>query len=229
MLATAYAGMLAEALARRNVAEVLNGGAPVSGYDGRGFALGKKAHSDGFGFLGMHRKRKGVGGNSMTGKLVIAAALTTFSYLAGRAFGGTPSREADSLRMLMDDLQMLRTLTLERLVPMGDALSEMRVPLLRQTGERMRKNVALTPGKAWAETVEAQKGEPVPLPQADAEELERLFQGLEVLGRSEHAEQYARTIERLGRREGDLRAAGREKRRLYASLGAMTGLAVSIL
>ena len=156
----------------------------------------------------------------MTGKLVIAAALTTFSYLAGRAFGGTPSREADSLRMLMDDLQMLRTLTLERLVPMGDALSEMRVPLLRQTGERMRKNVALTPGKAWAETVEAQKGEPVPLPQADAEELERLFQGLEVLGRSEHAEQYARTIERLGRREGDLRAAGREKRRLYASLGA---------
>jgi len=65
--------------------------------------------------------------------------------------------------------------------------------------------------------------------QADAEELERLFQGLEVLGRSEHAEQYARTIERLGRREGELRAAGREKRRLYASLGAMTGLAVSIL
>ncbi len=29
--------------------------------------------------------------------------------------------------------------------------------------------------------------------------------------------------------ERDLRAAGREKRRLYASLGAMTGLAVSIL
>lgn len=26
------------------------GGALVSGYDGRGFALGKKAHSDGFGF-----------------------------------------------------------------------------------------------------------------------------------------------------------------------------------
>ncbi len=165
----------------------------------------------------------------MTGRLAIAAALTLFSYLAGRAFGGTPSREADTLRMLMDDLQMLRTLTLERLVPMGDALSEMRVSLLRQTGERMRKNASLTPGRAWAEAVEAQRDEPVPLPQADAEELEQLFQGLEVLGRGEHAEQYARTIERLGRREGELRAAGREKKRLYASLGAMTGLAVSIL
>ena len=165
----------------------------------------------------------------MTGRLIIAAVLTLFSYLAGRAFGSAPSREADSLRMLMDDLQMLRTLTLERLVPMGDALSEMRVPLLRQAGERMRKNAALTPQRAWAEAVEAQRDEPVPLPQVDAEELERLFQGLEVLGRSEHAEQYARTIERLGRREGELRAAGRDKRRLYASLGAMTGLAVSIL
>lgn len=165
----------------------------------------------------------------MTGRLIIAAALTLFSYLAGRAFGGTTSREADLLRMLMDDLQMLRTLTLERLVPMGDALSEMRVPLLRQTGERMRRNAALKPERAWSEAFEAQRGEAVPLPQADAEELERLFQGLEVLGRGEHAEQYARTIERLGRREEELRAAGRDKRRLYASLGAMTGLAVSIL
>jgi len=54
-------------------------------------------------------------------------------------------RAADTLRLLMDELQTLRVFTLEKLMPMSAALMEMKFPPFCMAGEMMCKGGALLP------------------------------------------------------------------------------------
>lgn len=156
---------------------------------------------------------------------ILALSLTGLSAFAGRAFGNAASQDADGLRLLMDDLQLLRTLTLERLQPMGNALMEMKSRSLLLTGELMRADGTLSPERAWRRSTESESR----LNDTVKEEIAALFASVEALGRKEHDLRYAQTIARLGKWEEELRSAGREKTKLYVSLGALIGLAVGIL
>lgn len=161
----------------------------------------------------------------MSFKWILALALTGFSAFAGRAIGNVSSRSADGVRLLMDDLQLLRTLTLERLQPMGNALMEMKSLSLVKTGEAMRTDGTLTAEKAWLKSIESDSE----TEDSVKDELAALFASLETLGRREHELRYGQSVARLGKIEEKLRAEGREKTKLYVSLGALFGLAVGIL
>ena len=165
-------------------------------------------------------------------RLILALVVTLFTTLAGRALGSGQSRSADEIRLLMDDLQMLRLLTLERLLPIRAALLEMKLPCLRMTGEEMTADGTLLPAAAWARVAQRERapgGKMEDLTEEDAGEVAALFEALHRLSRREQENQYARTIARLGRREESIRASGREKAKLYTSLGALTGLMVSVM
>ena len=168
----------------------------------------------------------------MVVKMMAALAVTAFAMLAGRAIGARAMRAADTLRLLMDELQTLRVLTLEKLMPMSAALMEMKFPPLRMTGELMCKGGALLPAAAWTQVEQRERvpdGALEDMSAEDAAEVTNLFDALTTLSRREHEERYAQTIVRLGRREETLRAAGRDKVKLYTSLGALAGLAVSVM
>lgn len=168
----------------------------------------------------------------MAFRWIAALAMTGFSMLAGRTLGGRALRGAEQIRRLMDELQTLRVMTLDKLMPMSAALSESRLPVLRLMGEKMRKDGALAPEEAWTQAA-AREREPGGCLEALGEEeiglVTRLFEALTCLGRREHEERYEDTVARLGRREEEKRAAGRDKLKLFTYLGALTGLAVSVM
>lgn len=165
-------------------------------------------------------------------RLILALMVTLFTALAGRALGSGRTRSADGLRALMDDLQALRSLTLERLLPIRAALLEMKLPCLQMTGREMTADGALLPAAAWARVSDRERapgGKMEDFSDEDAGEVGALFEALSHLSRREQDAQYARTIARLGKREEEVRAAGREKSKLYTSLGALVGLMASVM
>ncbi len=163
---------------------------------------------------------------------LLAAALVTFcAAFAGRAFAASHMRAADALGMLMDDLQLLRSMTLERLLPMHSALAEMRFKPLRLAGEHMRRS-SISAYDAWALVCDSERkrgGSLEYMTDDDASEVSKLFQALGSLSRRDHEAQYSQALSRLGKCEEAARQRGREKLRLYASLGALAGLAVSVM
>ncbi len=164
-------------------------------------------------------------------KLLAAALLTFCAAFAGRAFASSHMRAADAIRMLMDDLQLLRSSTLERLLPMHGALAETRFKPLRLTGEHMQKS-GVSAFDAWALVCESERGRGGSLEYMsddDVTEVSKLFRALNSLGRRDHEAQYSQALSRLGKCEEAARQRGREKLRLYASLGALAGLAVSVM
>lgn len=168
----------------------------------------------------------------MAVRIVLVCALTLMAMFAGKGFAAASMKRADGVRILMDDLQLMRSLTLERLLPAAAALSEMKSPMLRSAGDRMRKNAAMSLKSAWDEEVQSrirEEGSLSLLSQSDAEEVSALFGALGSIGKRDHENLYANAIARLGKSEEEARRDAREKMKLYASLGALSGLAVGIL
>lgn len=165
-------------------------------------------------------------------RVLLALTVTLFTSLAGRALGGGQARSADEIRLLMDDLQTLRMLTLDRLLPVRAALLEMKLSYLRMTGEAMTADGTLLPGDAWARVAEKERtpgGKMENLSDEETGEVAALFESLNRLARREQEARYARAISQLGKREEFIRNSGREKKKLYTSLGALTGLMISVM
>ncbi len=168
----------------------------------------------------------------MAFRLMLAALITICATLAGRTIAAGRIRHADDIRKLMDDLQMLRVFTLDRLLPMGSALGEMKFEALRLTGEEMRKHSRESVRAAWDQVCLNEKREGGCMEAFSDEEtaaVSRLFDALGTIGKREHEAVYAGAIAELGKQEEAVRALGKEKLRLYTSLGALSGLAVGVL
>lgn len=159
-------------------------------------------------------------------------ALTAFSALAGRALAGANIKRAAQLRVLMDDIQYLRAATLERLLPLSNALMEMKSPYLKLMSQKLGEEGVTSAQSGWASIKDAQLKRGGALEgymEEDLEPLDALFAALSVSGRRVHEAQYAQALERLGRREEYYQVLGKEKLKLHTSLGALAGLALSVL
>ncbi|MBQ3079139.1 MAG: hypothetical protein IJC48_03945 [Clostridia bacterium] len=168
----------------------------------------------------------------MAVRLVLAAMLTACAMLAGRSIAGARIKHADDIRRMMDDLQLLRVLTIDRLLPMGNALAELKFPAFQMTGREMLKDGRKNLSAAWKEIESRErreKGAMAGFTEEETGEISILFDAVGVIGRKDHEKAYADTIKRLGKMEEEVRSSGREKAKLYASLGALGGLAVSVL
>jgi len=167
----------------------------------------------------------------MAVRIMLVCALAFSAMLAGRSFALAGIQRADTIRQLMDDLQMLRIYTVERLLPVSGALMEMKSAVFRMTGERMQRDAALSLKSAWEGTIQEKLGAESAVIKIgeDAErEISALFEAVEALPRRDHDAAYSASIARLGKYEEQERKNGREKMKLYASLGALAGLAAGV-
>lgn len=161
-------------------------------------------------------------------RLALGCAVIVFSTMAGRAFAGSNTRRARLLAELMDALQMLRVHMLERLMPLGTALSRSQSQILSEMGAAADSVGAAA---AWndVKSRELRRGGGLDcLSGADIKVLDGLFEALGTTGRSEQRPVIDGAIKELGLLEAEARAGSGEKSRLYTTLGALAGAAVVI-
>ena len=165
-------------------------------------------------------------------RIGIAVCVTVLAALAGRALGRGRIQRADALRALADDLNLLKEWTVFRLMPMADALDKLRLPAMRMTAEAMRSHGSVSAAVAWMGVSARERGSGGSLEWMSAEEngeISGLFEALSTLGRKEHESRYEQTVTRIFQKEAEERKAGKEKMKLYTSLGALAGLAAGVL
>ena len=161
-------------------------------------------------------------------RLIAAAVLSAACALAGRAVAGACVRRARTLAALIDGVQKLRLDMLDRLLPLREALSGGH-PAMRSVSESMTGCGAMAAWRRAQGALTARGGALDCLTAPDLEALNELFEGL---GESGAARQRIllsgaeETLVKL-RREADKKA--QEESKLYATLGFLAGLSLSIL
>lgn len=161
-------------------------------------------------------------------RLALGCAVIVFCTMAGRAFAGGNARRAKLLAEMMDALQMLRVHMLDRLMPLGTALSRSQSHILNEMGTAVDKTGAAA---AWSEikSRELRRGGRLDcLSGRDIQVLDGLFEALGTTGRSEQKPVIDGAIKELGILEAEARSKSGEKSRLYTTLGALAGVAVVI-
>lgn len=163
-------------------------------------------------------------------RLGAAAVMTLCCFLIGRALADAQSRRVQALGEWREALERLHLTMLEHLTPLTQALLASSCASMRAVGERMQAE-RCSPDAAWQD-VRAQwraRGQALDcLEGSDFQALDRLFEGLGETGRSSQQRLLDQTTEELSLLQQAARQKLKEQGKLYGSLGALAGLALSI-
>lgn len=156
-------------------------------------------------------------------EIIISIIIIVLFAYSGRMSAYKNIRLADTVRHLQEDLKKLRNRTIEKRLTANEALYTLECDAFFKARETMKEDRSMTLKGAW----EASGG----MGEAFSEEnmlVSMLFDSLENLSRMEQEREYERTLNDLKQLEEKKRRDGKEKIRLYTSLGALTGLCAVI-
>ena len=154
----------------------------------------------------------------ITGIIIIVL----FGY-AGRTAALKNISFADRLRRLQEDIKRLKHRTMEKRLSANEALQTLEGEVFSKMRMLMKEDGNMTLKGAW----EKSGGAGEELKEENAL-ISILFDSLESLGRMEQEKEYERALNDLKAIEEKRRQEGKEKIKLYTSLGALTGLCAVI-
>lgn len=158
-----------------------------------------------------------------------ACVMTAASAWGGRMLAGAQARRAEALKEALNGVKRLNVEMLERRMPLKEAL-ELCGGAFEAAARQMEGGAP--PGEAWERAAEALRvrGELLDsLEEGDMTALKRLFSGLGCGGLQAQRLVLNEAAEELERLWGQARRKREEQGRLYASLGALGGLALALL
>ena len=161
-------------------------------------------------------------------KLILACVIAIASMMIGRAYASGGARRARLLSGMMDALQIMRVMMLDRLMPLKTVLVQSASPVFRCIGKQMEDSSA---ADAWRDvrTAQRQRGGLIDcLAEEDLCALDALFEGLGVSGRAQQEVLISNALKAFGCLEAEARKNGLEKSRLYTTLGLLAGIAIAI-
>lgn len=159
----------------------------------------------------------------MAVKFIAGGLVILLCAITGRACAYQKIREADGIRHMQEDIKRLKNRTLERRLSASDALSALEGESFLKMRGYLKEDEALTLRGAWEKTGGAGNG-----CEEENSIVALLFDELENLGRAEQEKEFERALSDLRIREEKKRKEGREKIKLYTSLGALTGFCAVI-
>lgn len=163
-------------------------------------------------------------------RLGAACVMTAASAWGGRMLAAAQERRAAVLQEMLTDVRRLHVEMLERRTPIREALDACSGSICRETAKRMREgNTPFSAYRQASASLRMKGGALDCLAEGDMAALERLFVGL---GKGSVGNQRALLIDAAEEIERLLHQARRrreEQGKLYASLGAMGGLALALL
>ena len=165
----------------------------------------------------------------MTLKLLMALTAVAGSAWIGHVMAGCALRRTRTLANLLEGLEMLRVQALDRLRPLPEALRAGSCPIFQRVGQAMD---SVGSAEAWRQTRqrETRRGGLLDcLTAEDLEALEALFDGLGISGRSGQSALLDGARKRFIVLEKEAREQGRDKDRLYTTLGLLGGLTLTVL
>lgn len=159
----------------------------------------------------------------MAVRIAVSALVIVMCMLCGRTLAMRKIREADRVRRMQEDIKKLKNRTMDKRLPLSQALLTMEGEVYGRMAGRMKEDGNLTLSEAF----EAEGGE------GDGYRDENtcirlLFDSLEALGRAQQEAEYERALKDLKKSEERKRLEGREKIKLYSSLGAVAGICAVI-
>lgn len=156
-------------------------------------------------------------------EIIISIIIIVLFAYSGRMAAYKNIRLADAVRHLQEDLKKLRNRTIEKRLTVNEALHTLEGGAFSRARDAMKGDRSMTLKSAW----ETSGG----IGEECSEEnalVSMLFDSLENLSRMEQEKEYERTLSELKQLEEKKRREGREKIRLYTSLGALTGFCAVI-
>ena len=163
-------------------------------------------------------------------RLGAACLMTAASAWGGRMLAGAQARRTEALREMLGGVRRLQVDMLDRRLPLGEALKACGGALMAATAERMAEGLA--PEEACGEAAAGlrERGGPLDcLEEGDMAAVKRLFGGLGEGGLEKQRVLLKDTEEELERLLRQARRKREEQGKLYASLGALGGLAMALL
>lgn len=158
-----------------------------------------------------------------------ACVMTAASAWGGKMLAGAQARRAETLKEALNGVRRLNVEMLERRMPLREAL-ELCGGAFEAAARRMEGGAP--PGEAWSRTaaeLHARGGLLDSLQEGDMTALKRLFEGLGSGGVQAQRLVLNEAAEELECLWGQARRKREEQGRLYASLGALGGLALALL
>ncbi|MBQ1256520.1 MAG: hypothetical protein IIX93_04515 [Clostridia bacterium] len=159
----------------------------------------------------------------MAADVVIGIVIIALFAYAGRMTAIKNIRLADTVRRLEEDIKKLKNRTIEKRLPAYEALQSLGSDAFGKMRQSMKEDRNMTLKGAWEAAGGAGEefGEENQL-------VSMLLDSLENLGRMEQEREYERALHELRQLEEKKRKEGKEKLKLYTSLGALTGLSAVI-
>lgn len=155
--------------------------------------------------------------------IIIGIIVIILFACAGKAAAYKRIRFADEVRQLQEDLKRLRYRTMEKRLSANEALMTLESDVFSKMRAQMKEDKNMTLKGVW----EAAGGAGEKFKEENAI-VSMLLDSLENLGRMEQEKEYERALHDLKELEEKKRREGKEKIRLYTSLGALTGLCAVI-
>lgn len=150
------------------------------------------------------------------------AVIALFAY-SGRMAAYKKICSADAVRGLQEDLKRLKNCTFEKRMPVNEALPALEGEAFSKMHEMMKGDKDMTLRGAW----EASGGAGDDFKEENAL-VSMLLDSLENLRCADQEREFERALSDLRQMEDKKRREGKEKLRLYTSLGALTGLCAVI-
>lgn len=167
-----------------------------------------------------------------TVRIAAAAALTGAGALIGRAFSSAARRRASELHSLAGAISQLSRLMIDMKLPLPEALSRAGHELFAKAGMLLSEQSGASPGECFTEAYNsmAARGQPLDcLLEPDGEALYNMFAALGAGSARSQAAMLAASADEV-RALSEAAAKKRDEQgKLYMSLGALAGLALSIL
>lgn len=154
----------------------------------------------------------------MAFEIIIGGIVIALFAYAGRMFALKSIYLANVLRQLEEDLKRLKHRTYEKRLPVKEALLTLEGETFKKMRFLMKEDQDMTMKSAWEQT----GGEGEEFREENAL-VSILFDALENLGRMEQEKEYERALNDLKEMEERRRKEGKEKIKLYTSLGALIG------
>ena len=156
-------------------------------------------------------------------RLILAAVVVVGASLCGRAAAGAARQRTVALRLLLEDIRVLRVQMVSMFEPVQFSLSRARSPLLAQVGRGMSEGKSA--GEAWEKLRQGRSA----LAPEDREALDLLFRELGETGRERQELLLSGTAERLRQLLEGAAEQARRADQLYGALGLLLGLLMALV
>ena len=163
-------------------------------------------------------------------RLGAACVMTAASAWGGKMLAGAQARRVETLQRTLAGVRRLNVEMLERRTPVKEALLACGEAVFEETAGQMEGGAP--PGAAYAraeERLRERGGALDSLEEGDMAAFRRLFDGLGEGGVEAQRLVLNEAAEELERLAGQARKKKEEHVKLYASLGALSGLALALL